>query len=163
MTILRNMSYQLKDSAVSIWNELVNGATASEVVSASDKRAMERRCATGQTIVVENGVNPESYPLLARPREGGLLFAGAFDYFPNLDAAQFLVRDILLHVWRAAPATEVFLAGSNDRAQVNEHFLKALGKSLTRRAARGKVELHDLTELPTPETLQNIARGENEP
>lgn len=83
------------------------------VVSASDKREMKSRCATGQTIVVENGVNPEEYPLLARPRDGAVFFAGAFDYFPNMDAAQFFVREILPHVARAAPATQVLIAGSN--------------------------------------------------
>lgn len=51
---------------------------------------------------------------------------------------------------------------TRDRAQVNEHFLKALGKSLTRRAERGTTELNAMEELPTLESLQKMARVENE-
>ncbi|GIL15882.1 MAG: glycosyl transferase family A [Chloroflexota bacterium] len=47
---------------------------------------------------------------------------------------------------------------TNDYAETQAYLLKALSKSLTRRAQNNQVELSNLIEMPTPETLQNLGR-----
>lgn len=85
------------------------------VVSEHDKRAVTRRCARGKTIVVENGVDLDAYPRLPRSRARAALFAGALDYFPNADAAQFLVREILPRLTRDIT---VYIAGSHPPPEI---------------------------------------------
>lgn len=48
---------------------------------------------------------------------------------------------------------------TNDFATTRVYLLKALSKSLARRAQNSQVELRDLVEMPTPEMLQNLGRA----
>jgi glycosyltransferase involved in cell wall biosynthesis len=83
------------------------------VVSEQERQELVRRAPSGETIVVENGVNLDNYPLLPRANSRAVLFTGALDYFPNADAAHYLCKEILPHVWRAAPDLPVVIAGRN--------------------------------------------------
>ncbi|GIL15884.1 MAG: glycosyl transferase family 1 [Chloroflexota bacterium] len=96
------------------------------VVSEHDQRAMMRRCARGTTIVAENGVDLDAHPRLPRSRARAALFAGALDYFPNADAAQFLVREILprlerelvVHIAGRHPPPEIQALSNSPRVRV---------------------------------------------
>ncbi|OQY84931.1 MAG: hypothetical protein B6D41_14925 [Chloroflexi bacterium UTCFX4] len=48
---------------------------------------------------------------------------------------------------------------TNNFATTRAYLLKALSKSLARRAQNSQVELRDLVEMPTPEMLQNLGRA----
>jgi glycosyltransferase involved in cell wall biosynthesis len=80
------------------------------VVSASEREAL----GGAATIrVVPNGVDGAAFPY----REGGrlparLIFAGNLGYFPNVDAAAWLVQDVLPRVRVAVPAAELRLVGA---------------------------------------------------
>src|SRR5207302_1193097 len=71
------------------------------VVSESERRALGGGAGLR---VVPNGVDPETFPY----REDGrpparLVFAGNLGYFPNVDAAGWLVREVLPRVRAAVP------------------------------------------------------------
>ena len=55
----------------------------------------------------------------------GLLFIGSYNHSPNVDAAEWLVREIMPLVWQEIPDLTVTLMGNNPSAEV-----KALGKDL---------------------------------
>jgi glycosyltransferase involved in cell wall biosynthesis len=62
--------------------------------------------------VVPNGLDLASYPLdLARPEPNTLVFHGALNYGPNLDAVRFLVADILPRVRSAIPEARLLVTG----------------------------------------------------
>jgi glycosyltransferase involved in cell wall biosynthesis len=42
-----------------------------------------------------------------------LLFVGSFDHAPNVDAVEYLVREIMPVVWKRAPSMNLTIAGSN--------------------------------------------------
>ena len=80
------------------------------VVSAGERAALGNR----DTIrVVPNGVDTQvfAYREDARPR-ARLVFAGNLGYFPNVDAAIWLARDIFPRVRAAVPEAELRLVGA---------------------------------------------------
>lgn len=97
-----------------VWSKFALRATVSE----HDRREMERRCKTGKTIVIENGVNLQTHPLLPVQTDPVVAFVGTLDYFPNLDAAFYLTRTIMPLVWEAAPQARLFIAGKNPSEQL---------------------------------------------
>lgn len=48
----------------------------------------------------------------------GLLFIGGYNHTPNVDAVEWLVREIMPHVWQDFPAMRVTLLGSNPPPRV---------------------------------------------
>src|SRR5690606_28744823 len=48
----------------------------------------------------------------------GLLFVGAYDHPPNIDAVQWLVREIMPEVWRELPELTLTLLGSKPTPEV---------------------------------------------
>ncbi|HVN85710.1 MAG TPA: glycosyltransferase family 4 protein [Candidatus Binatia bacterium] len=82
-------------------------------VSESDRRGLLSANSCLHVDVVPNGVDTEAYQPL--PLDGGsasLLFIGNLGYLPCVDAAQFLVAEILPRVRRAVPDAEVWLVGA---------------------------------------------------
>ncbi|HEY5796880.1 MAG TPA: glycosyltransferase family 4 protein [Bosea sp. (in: a-proteobacteria)] len=80
--------------------------------------------------VIPNGIDTIKF----RPATDGepgsaIVFHGAMDYEPNVDAVQFLVRDILPIVQKRHPDARVVLAGRNPNAAVRE--LEAPNVSVT--------------------------------
>ena len=56
---------------------------------------------------------PSHTGMTSFPERHGLAFLGSFDYAPNVDAATFLVKDIMPLVWRLDPAITCHLVGSS--------------------------------------------------
>lgn len=85
-------------------------------VSKKDKQELDRRCPTGKTVTVENGINIQSI----RPVDNGssrkILFMGTMNYEPNVDAALYLNEAIMPAVWQKDPTAELVIAG-RDPAQ----------------------------------------------
>jgi len=89
--------------------ELLGAAAPRLVVSESERAAL----GSGNLRVVPNGVDGAAFAY----REDGrpparLVFAGNLGYFPNVDAAAWLARDILPRVRRAVPEAELRLVGA---------------------------------------------------
>jgi polysaccharide biosynthesis protein PslH len=88
---------------------LVARAAATLVVAEPDRRAL----GGARVWVVPNGVDLNAFRFVARGRmPGRIVFAGNLGYFPNVDAARWLVDEILPAVQRAVPAASVHLAGA---------------------------------------------------
>jgi glycosyltransferase involved in cell wall biosynthesis len=82
-------------------------------VSEKDKQEMDSRCPSGRTIVAENGVNVRNMPLIKKNVSGKILFMGKMDYYPNIDAASFLVKSVMPYVWQKDPGVSLCIAGMN--------------------------------------------------
>jgi sugar transferase (PEP-CTERM/EpsH1 system associated) len=69
--------------------------------------------------VIQNGVDFEYFSTVCRngsPR--GIVFTGAMDYYPNVDAVTFFAREILPAVRSAVPDARFLIVGSNPSPQV---------------------------------------------
>jgi glycosyltransferase involved in cell wall biosynthesis len=97
-------------------------ARTSVVVGERDRNALLELVPSAPIRVVPNGVNPELLSWSsddARSRRPDLIvFHGSLDYGPNVDAAVFLVREILPRVRQRVPQAAVRLVGRNPHARV---------------------------------------------
>jgi sugar transferase (PEP-CTERM/EpsH1 system associated) len=88
---------------------LVARAAATLVVAEPDRRAL----GGDRVRVVPNGVDVDAFGFVAGGRvPGRIVFAGNLGYFPNVDAARWLVDEILPVVRRTVPDASVHLAGA---------------------------------------------------
>ncbi len=89
--------------------ELIGRSAHALVVSAAERALLGD---DPRVVVVPNGVDLETFAFHDGPRPPArLLFFGNLGYFPNVDAAGWLVRDIVPRVRAARPDVEVRLVG----------------------------------------------------
>jgi len=97
-------------------NELVRRGLTCLVVAESERAPLEGREAVR---VVPNGVDLAAFAYVEDGRPAArLVFAGNLGYFPNVDAATFLVRDVLPRVRAAVPGAELRLVGARPTRRV---------------------------------------------
>jgi len=82
-------------------------------VSEKDKQEMDSRCPFGRTIIVPNGVNTHTVGLIQNAASRKILFMGTMDYYPNTDAAIYLVKSIMPLIWRKDPGISLCISGRN--------------------------------------------------
>lgn len=96
------------------------------IISEQDRRSLDCEINVGIKIL-PNGVDTEYYSPRTVPLEFDITFTGNMNYPPNIDAARFLVEEIMPLVWERLPDTKVQIAGTNPSREV-----KALaGKCVT--------------------------------
>jgi sugar transferase (PEP-CTERM/EpsH1 system associated) len=71
-------------------------------------------------VVVTNGVDSEYFKPIASEKKYDLIFTGNMGYPPNVNAACFLVNEILPRVRKIFPHVSLVLAGASPNAQVLE-------------------------------------------
>lgn len=86
------------------------------VVSEDDRQAL----AAGTNVVVNaNGVDVATFCPGGDPRlPERLVFGGNLGYFPNIDALELLIRDVLPRVWRRRPGVRLDIVGARPGAAV---------------------------------------------
>jgi len=63
--------------------------------------------------VIPNGVDHSFFKPLNREKTVDVVFTGNMAYPPNVDAAEYLVKQIMPIVWKKRPSTTVLLAGAS--------------------------------------------------
>src|SRR5207247_10706368 len=97
-------------------NELVRRGLPCLVVAESERAPLAGREAVR---VVPNGVDLAAFAYVEDGRPPArLVFAGNLGYFPNVDAAAFLARDVLPRVRAAVPGAELRLVGARPARRV---------------------------------------------
>lgn len=73
------------------------------------------------TRIFKYGIPLENYPLLEEPREKNVLgFIGNYQHLPNLDAVDWLVRELFPFLLQNEPAARLMLAGKNFPADLKK-------------------------------------------
>jgi len=92
---------------------------AAVTVSEPDSNALRRSAPGLKTFVVPNGVDTEYFkPSLLQERKKRILFTGVMDYHPNVDAAVYVAKYIMPHVWQNMPDAEFYIVGRNPTAGI---------------------------------------------
>ena len=92
------------------------------LISEADRQALVAACPEANVMVVPNGVDVERLrpdPRIA-PVPNSLIFVGHLRVFHNVDAARYLVQDILPLVQAAGEKVTVQLVGANPAPEVQE-------------------------------------------
>ena len=111
--------------------ECASRAVASIFVTRPEAQLFARLAgdAAGDVIAIENGVDADYFsPTLALPKpeewkrnDGGndtIVFTGAMDYRPNIDAAAWFARAVLPLVREAVPGARFYIVGARPSAEV---------------------------------------------
>ena len=106
--------------------QAVRGATASFLVTAQEVALFERLApeCRGRVAAVANGVDADFFaPDPARPSpfsadERPIVFTGAMDYWPNIDAVTWFVQDMLPALHQRHPALRFHIVGRAPTAAV---------------------------------------------
>jgi glycosyltransferase involved in cell wall biosynthesis len=100
-------------------------------VSAEDAALAREWYGVENVDVVDNGVDV-SYFRVVRPRDGSrsLLFLGALDWRPNLDALDLLLGEIFPAVSRRVPEARLVIVGRNPPAKLRQRIAASPGVEL---------------------------------
>src|SRR5690606_18944915 len=114
----------------------------------------------GRLQAVGNGVNAEFFqpdatlPTPFAPDEQAVVFTGAMDYWPNIDAAQWFATDVLPALRQQHPRARFWVVGRNPSAAVQALAGEAV--SVTGTAADGRPYLQHASAVVAP---LRLARG----
>lgn len=81
------------------------------IISESERSALPQPAQEG-TVVIPNGVDSDYFQPGRREKDFDLLFVGSLDYAANIDAIQYLVREVLPRVRNSRPSTRLLIAGA---------------------------------------------------
>ena len=91
--------------------------------STQEAETLRNRVKERPVSVIANGVDLEYFspsPISAQLNERTVVFTGAMDYFPNIDAVQFFCREIFPAVRSELPSTQFYIVGRNPARQVRQ-------------------------------------------
>jgi sugar transferase (PEP-CTERM/EpsH1 system associated) len=94
------------------------------VISEEERRVFQKRVSNGPVAVISNGVDLEYFsprgnvaPKISQPV---IVFTGAMDYFPNVDAVQYFCHEIFPLVRRELFGARFYIVGRNPTRPVRE-------------------------------------------
>ena len=89
------------------------------IISDTDSRAIP--CHQNTEIdVIRNGVDFDYFHPMDMEKRHEVVFCGNMQYKPNIDAARYLVGEVMPIVWRTHPQATVVLAGATPKASVRQ-------------------------------------------
>ncbi|MCL4382526.1 glycosyltransferase family 4 protein [Patescibacteria group bacterium] len=109
-----------------IWEKRMwRKATKIAVMSAADKKIIEEKTERGDVEIIPNGVDTGSFKMLRERALGikNVLFIGNFSWFQNLQAVEWLVKEIFPQIKKRVPEAQLLIVGQNPPA-----WLKRLEK-----------------------------------
>jgi sugar transferase (PEP-CTERM/EpsH1 system associated) len=92
------------------------------LISEEERRLFQERVAGRPVSVISNGVDleyfaPHGFDFL-RVSHPSIVFTGAMDYFPNVDAVQYFCQQVFPLVRQSAPKAQFYIVGRNPIRQV---------------------------------------------
>ena len=74
--------------------------------------------AEGEIFVVNNGVDSEYFQPVDTEKEQALVFIGAMDYYPNIDAVTWFINEVFFILLKQLPDLKFYIVGSNPSKEV---------------------------------------------
>jgi glycosyltransferase involved in cell wall biosynthesis len=98
-------------------NKVFDSFDNKTIISLPDKRLIQHP-QKEKIHIIPNGVDHGFFSPMQREKKYELVFAGNMAYPPNVDAANFLVKEIMPFVWKKLPGAKVLLAGASPDRKV---------------------------------------------
>ncbi len=97
-------------------------ATHLVTMSEEDKKFIAKEIDQSKIDVVANGVDIEKFSAVNKnlPPEPTILFVGTFKWLPNIDAVEFLVREVWPGVKATIPTAKLWIVGHSPTATVRD-------------------------------------------
>ena len=109
--LVRTAPYLPEDDRSPVVLDLIDALSAN--LAGRARRERDALCGGERIAVVANGVDTEAFAFRDGPRPAArVVFAGNLGYFPNVDAARWLVADIFPWIRATLPEAEVHQVGA---------------------------------------------------
>jgi GT2 family glycosyltransferase/glycosyltransferase involved in cell wall biosynthesis len=93
---------------------LTKKADAVICMTDTDARELHKFCNSVPTYVINTGVDLDYFKVPERPEsDPRLVFVGAFQHYPNVEAMTYFCREVLPLVRQKVPGIELYIVGSN--------------------------------------------------
>jgi glycosyltransferase involved in cell wall biosynthesis len=103
-------------------------------VSSADELLLREQCPRARVFLVPNGVDTATFARNGQPRDPHtILFVGAFEYGPNVDAFFYFCREILPLVQAKYPEVRFIAVGRNPSGEMRDYAAANDGITLTER------------------------------
>lgn len=117
--------YQLEANRLASYeSKLVESFDHSILISKEEKRAIRARGSAGPISVISNGVDLDYFKPIAfssnEQSRRSIVFTGAMDYFPNVDAVHYFCREILPLIQTIVPDVQFYIVGRNPNREVRQ-------------------------------------------
>ena len=70
--------------------------------------------------IIPNGVDFERFKFRERKKTYDIVFCGNMQYGPNINASEYLIKQIMPLVWKEIPNAKVLLAGTNPKPSIKK-------------------------------------------
>lgn len=106
--MLRSSEY----NSFKIFNDLT-------IISEPDSEAIPHQ-KNEEIHIIPNGVDFERFKYHEREKKYDIVFCGNMQYIPNINASEYLIKQIMPLVWKEMPETKVLLAGTTPKPSVKK-------------------------------------------
>lgn len=115
-----SMIYKLEEERLARYEEKIAYTFDHSILISEEERCVFQKRVTGRPVsVVSNGVDLEYFsPRESDDSQPAIVFTGAMDYFPNVDAVQYFCREVFPLVRRSAPEACFYIVGRNPNREV---------------------------------------------
>lgn len=107
----------------------IAGKAAITIAITQDEQVMLHQEKLSNVVVIPN-IHEIDHPLVSVPKfheRNGLLFIGGYLHKPNIDAVEWLVKQIMPEIWKVDPSIKLTLLGSNPTEEIlsyqSEHII----------------------------------------
>jgi glycosyltransferase involved in cell wall biosynthesis len=100
-------------------NAIFNDFDIKTIISEPDRQHIDHP-KRNEILIVPNGVDHHYFKPMAADKKFDLVFTGNMAYPPNVNAAQFLAKEIMPFVWEKLPQAKLLLAGATPDKAVRE-------------------------------------------
>ncbi len=120
--LFRRRLYAMEGKRLAAYEEeIAREFDATVLCTEPEARMLRERVPEARVDVIGNGVDLPPANLIPSDRSGGrLLFIGAMDYLPNVDAVVFAAREILPRIRKRVPGASFHVVGRNPTREVVE-------------------------------------------
>ena len=99
--------------------------------TATEQRLFQEKIPGARSVVLRNGVDLSYYkPTDAEPWSGHIVFTGVMNYYPNVDACRFFVKEVFPLVRKEFPRTRFTIVGAHPTPEVRK-LGRTIGVSVT--------------------------------
>jgi len=100
-------------------NRVFNAFNNKTIISEQDRNLIKHPY-NFEIQVIKNGVNFDFFTPVHTGKRQDIVFCGNMSYPPNIDAADFLVKEIMPRVWKQNPEITLLLAGATPHRKVKK-------------------------------------------
>lgn len=124
-----NILYKIESRRLLKYEKKISKRFSLSIFSTDTERNIFEKHSSNENItVINNGVDSEYFYPIDAKKENALVFVGAMDYFPNIDAVTWFTHNVFLDLVKKIPDLIFYIVGSYPTREIKE--LSKLSKNI---------------------------------